>query len=212
MKCDKCGNPIYNRLVRINNTTLCEDCARELGVGMDPAVLANSAMRILDNEMSGIFPSMMNSLEFSPTRTQIKCPKCGTTLKDFETTGLLGCIECYNTFNESVMRNLMKSQATTQYRGRAPQIPSEDILNVEDVQSDTTIREKDNTAAGQSESVQVHGINEVDDDEKLKKYESSDFSSLSKDELMEAIKLSVAKENYMLAAKFRDELKGRGDN
>ena len=30
----------------------------------------------------------------------LTCPKCGMTLREFENEGRVGCIECYNTFNE----------------------------------------------------------------------------------------------------------------
>lgn len=214
MKCDKCGNPIFDRLVRYNNLTLCENCAREMGIP-DAMGLLGSTLKLFDSELGSMFSPQMNSLEFSPSRTQIKCPKCGTSLRDFETTGLLGCIECYNTFNESVMRTLMKTQANTQYKGRSPQIPSDNLENMTDMPSDNGASIKQNSDINAADSVKAETArikNEADDSEKLEKYENSDFKKLTNDELKDAIRIAVSQENYMLAAKFRDELKGRGDN
>ena len=204
MKCSRCGKDLVNKVYKYNTTILCEDCARELGLP-DPLAMANNAMRLFNEEM--IFPQGFGELEFSPTKSQIKCPKCGTSLRDFEQTGMLGCIECYNTFNESIMRMLMRSQANTRYVGRAPgnlpdskKIGSFDSIGYTDDKERTIVPDK--TSEKQDANVE----------EKLAKYENSDLGMLSDDDLKEAIKLAVAKENYMLAARFRDELKGRENN
>ncbi|MBO7449854.1 MAG: hypothetical protein J6U54_05745 [Clostridiales bacterium] len=205
IRCDKCGKPITNSMFNINGVTLCGECAREAGL-IDNFM--PSTLKFLDQEFSGFIPPIMREqLEFSPTRSQIKCPKCGTSLKEFESTGSLGCIECYNTFNESIMRLLMRLQANTHYRGRAPGIASESIptskdekvvdlptINVEE-EASSEVQEKDNNM----------------DAGKLLKYSNADLGMLTNDDLKEAIKLAVASEDYILAAKFRDELKSRED-
>lgn len=200
MRCNRCGKELVNRVYKYNTTILCDDCARELGLP-DPLAMANNAMRLFNEEM--IFPQSFGELEFSPTKSQIKCPKCGTSLRDFEQTGMLGCIECYNTFNESIMRMLMRSQANTRYAGRAPgNLPDPSKINGSDeVAASSEIPV--------SETPETSSKKQADDEEKLTRYENSDLGMLSDDDLREAIKLAVAKENYMLAARFRDELKGR---
>ena len=200
MRCNRCGKELVNRVYKYNTTILCDDCARELGLP-DPLAMANNAMRLFNEEM--IFPQSFGELEFSPTKSQIKCPKCGTSLRDFEQTGMLGCIECYNTFNESIMRMLMRSQANTRYAGRAPgNLPDSKKINISDDMPifDTKIDNKTDNGPAKKD---------VDVEEKLTKYENSDLGMLSEADLKEAISLAVAKENYMLAARFRDELKGR---
>jgi protein arginine kinase activator len=38
----------------------------------------------------------------------VKCEKCGYTLYDYTKTGLFGCPECYNTFNDSLDELFLK--------------------------------------------------------------------------------------------------------
>ena len=134
---------------------------------------------------------------------EIKCPKCGTTLKEFESTGTLGCIECYNTFNESIMRLLMRLQATTNYTGRAPGIASETKLSSRDIGLDE-IGSKTETEHDPSKDVATS-------ESKLVKFANADIGMLTNEDLNEAIKLAVENEDYLLAAKFRDELRSRED-
>lgn len=206
MRCEKCGKILDKQILNYNGRFFCPDCAREMGMP-DVASLASSAFRFFDNELNPFAPLMREQLEFSPTRSQIKCPKCGTTLKEFESTGNLGCIECYNTFNESVMRMLMRLQANTHYRGRTPGIASEPI------EDDREMREVDVADIGsKTENEEEPAVQEkelVADENKLLKYANADIGMLTNDDLNEAIKLAVASEDYLLAAKFRDELRGR---
>lgn len=198
MNCSRCGKELHNKIFRINMVTYCEDCARELGLfdNMDPTKWFNN---------DTIFPQIFRELEFSPTKSQIICPKCKTSLRDYEKTGMLGCIECYNAFNETIMRNLMRNQANTQYGGRAPGV-SADMKTPEGASRSYDVDHVSVSTTEPEEKVntQVSG-------EKLAKYENSDIGMLSDDDLKEAIKLAVETENYLLAARFRDELKGRED-
>ncbi|MCR5617591.1 MAG: hypothetical protein K6F83_04820 [Clostridiales bacterium] len=207
MRCDKCGKPIGNHLIRINGMTLCEDCAREMGI--NEAALASSAFRLLDNELTSFLPPIMREqLEFSPTRSQIKCPKCGTSLKEFETSGNLGCIECYNTFNEAIMRLLMRLQANTHYRGRAPGILSEPITASREMK-EVDVDEIGSKAESEEAQAPSHEKESPSDENRLLKFANADIGMLTNQDLKEAIRLAVASEEYLLAAKFRDELNGR---
>ena len=204
MKCDNCGRQIGNRIYRYNNSYLCPECARSLGVSdmiSNTMSGAMGAMKFLDSEILGVMPQVFNGLEFSPTRTQIKCPKCGTTLKEFESTGLLGCIECYNTFNDQIMRSLMKTQGNTEYIGRAPGVKADTSAWKVAVDNDDSEMSVESTVDSEHKN-----------EDKLLRYENSDIGMLSDEDLKEAIKLAVEAENYLLAARFRDELKGREDN
>ena len=115
MRCARCGKMITNRMIKINGTVLCPECAKEAGLGNmfpDPEAMANDMMKgFFDADFASTVIPLMGELDFAPSRIQTKCPKCGTSLKDFESTGLLGCIECYNTFNESIMREMLKNRS-----------------------------------------------------------------------------------------------------
>ena len=98
MKCDKCGNPsIYRSTYIVNGisqtTNLCGDCAVKEGV-------FNSSS-IFDDMFSPFFGFM----PFEKVQ-DITCPVCKTTLKQFKTTGRLGCPNCYEAFRDEI-KNLI---------------------------------------------------------------------------------------------------------
>ncbi len=227
MKCSRCGKTIGGRLYEINGAILCEDCASAIGADKMLDGMRNEALRMFGGDIAATMLPLMNEIEFSPSRTQIKCPKCGQTLRDIETDAMLGCIECYNTFNETIMKSLMRSQANTQYKGRKPGQDADFIAKLIDdsteavsdvnneikneVQDDSTTAS--NVANIKADAKPTESISSAKTSTvattKLDKLLNADLGMLSENDLKEAIKLCVEKENYIAATKFRDELKSR---
>ena len=203
MRCNRCGKELITGVYRYNTSTYCEDCAKELGLP-DPLAMANKMMSMFNDNLLNF-----GELEFSPTKSQIKCPKCGTSLSDYEKTKAVGCIECYNTFNEVIVRDLMRAQASNSYSGRTPgQFPSSQFEagGIKSAVNETKSDELPKAAEKQEANAENAEVLE-----KLARFEKADPGMLSDDDLKEAIKLAVSTENYMLAARLRDELKGRED-
>lgn len=46
------------------------------------------------------------------------CPVCGTTYKDYERTGLLGCASCYDVFKEELLPVINAIQGRTEHVGK----------------------------------------------------------------------------------------------
>lgn len=199
MKCERCGKQLGNNIYKYNGMVLCPECAQVLGV----PDLMNGAFKFLDSDIMSAIPKVFGNLDFSPSRTQIKCAKCGTSLRDFETNGILGCIECYNTFSDQISRFVMKSQSGNEHVGRKPSevADSSSWKKFEEVE-DYKDEELNSEAKAEADKI-------VD---KLQKYEHCDLGMLSDEELKEAIKIAVEAEDYLQAARFRDELKGREGN
>jgi len=94
--CEKCGAPsVYHSKLIINgvskDTNLCRDCAIKEGV------FNNQASNMFDDILSS-FSSFLGLEEIN----DIVCPVCKTNLKEFKTTGKLGCVNCYDVFNQEV--------------------------------------------------------------------------------------------------------------
>ncbi len=96
MKCDKCGKPsVYHSTMIINGVSetknLCRDCAIKEGVFV--------------NEPSSIFDDMFSLfsdvLPFKEIENKV-CPVCKTSLREFKSTGKLGCINCYDVFSKEI--------------------------------------------------------------------------------------------------------------
>lgn len=94
MKCDKCGQPsVYRSTLIVNGvsqtTNLCRDCAIKEGVF----------------NTSSIFDDMFSTFaDFLPFEkvADIVCPVCKTSLREFKSTGKLGCPNCYEAFREEI--------------------------------------------------------------------------------------------------------------
>lgn len=100
-KCDRCGEPsVYRSKLIINGvsqtTNLCRDCALKEGV------FNNQSTSMFDDILS----SFSNFLSFDKT-DELVCPVCKTTLREFKTTGRLGCSNCYEAFREEI-NNIIK--------------------------------------------------------------------------------------------------------
>ncbi len=96
MKCDKCGNPsVYHSTLIVNGvsqkTSLCRDCAIKEGV-------FNQQKTSLFDEM---FSSFSDLLGFEQVENVV-CPVCKTTLREFKSSGRLGCPNCYDMFREEI--------------------------------------------------------------------------------------------------------------
>ena len=218
MRCERCGVELTNKIIKINDVPYCENCARIMGYGKflkSPEEMLGSAFSPFDEIASSIM--QMNELDFG--NSALSCPKCGMTLRDFERKGRLGCIECYNTFNDNIVKEMFKQQGESTYGGRMPAQAAE-LSGVEkDIpaasKSDAPAEKApDNEGAEEAEAATEPKTEETADLkeqalEKLAKFEKADLGMLSDEDLQTAIKLAADNEDYVLASKLRDELKGR---
>ena len=100
MNCDKCGNPsVYRSTLIVNGvsktTNLCRNCAVKEGV-----FNSNSMFEEMFSPFFGFMP-------FEKVQ-DIACPVCKTTLKQFKTSGKLGCVNCYEAFREEINKLVTK--------------------------------------------------------------------------------------------------------
>ena len=218
MRCERCGVELTNKIIKINDVPYCENCARLMGYGRflrSPEEMLGSAFSPLDEIASTIM--QMNELDFG--NSALSCPKCGMTLRDFEKKGRLGCIECYNTFNDYIVKEMFKQQGESTYGGRLPSqnaelgnignsvLPEKKNDTVPEKTSETPAvpdtKEPEKEASPEAEAKPANNA------EKLEKLAKADLGMLSDEELQAAIKLAAENEDYVLASKLRDELKGR---
>ena len=216
MRCSRCGAPIGNSYVRFNGALLCDNCARELKI--DEVFGRQSSLFEQLFPMPGEFASVLGTgsdLDFA--NTKIRCPRCGTSLRDIESGGQLGCIECYNTFNESVLKNILKRQGSSEYMGRKPGEEADIKLStVEETEQSQSARSKetDKTDA-KVQTVKTEEVKkepDVSDEELLNNLKNADLKDIPDKELEIAMGKAAKAEDYDLAAKIRDELKSRKED
>lgn len=215
MRCERCGVELTNKIIKINDVAYCENCARIMGYGKflrSPEEMLGSAFSPFDEIASTIM--QMSDLDFG--NSALSCPKCGMTLRDFEKKGRLGCIECYNTFNDYIVKEMFKQQGESTYGGRMPgsmaELPGiekigETAVKKEEPAKAEEVKDKAPETAKAEEAPAPAAEDNVS--EKLEKLAKADLGMLSDEDLENGIKLAAANEDYILASKLRDELKGR---
>jgi len=98
---------------------VCEQCAKNLeGINIlsDMNFSSNFSFQ---NILSG-FLDYMNTSTKTSLPSQVTCKNCGTTYREFKESGLLGCSDCYNTFNDSIIPILKRVQPSVEHSGKIP--------------------------------------------------------------------------------------------
>lgn len=208
MRCERCGALIGNSYVRFNGTLLCDNCARDLKIDeifrRQNSMLEQSFPSL--SEIPSVF-SLGSELDFA--NAKIRCPRCGMTLKDIDSSGQLGCIECYNTFNETILKNILKRQGSSEYLGRKPGKAAETTSNVSEPVPGQIPDAPAAQAAGEEKPQKVQPDAAQDDKAILDRLRKADLGTVPDDVLEDGMKRAAAAEDYDLAARLRDELKSR---
>jgi protein-arginine kinase activator protein McsA len=214
MRCERCGKELTNRIIKINGVTYCENCARLMGYDRflrDPSDIMGNPFSPLDQIASSLM--QMSELDFG--NSTLTCPKCGMTLREFENEGRVGCIECYNTFNDNIVREMFKQQGNSEYSGRLPaQLADTDVKTNEvsgiKKSADPKIEASKTGTPGEKEArVPVKDSKPEKGGLTLDQLKKADLGMLSDEDLEKGIKVAADAEEYKLASRLRDELKGR---
>ena len=216
MRCERCGKELTNRIIKINGVTYCDNCARLMGYDRylrDPADLMGNPFAPLDQIASSLL--QMNELDFG--NSTLKCPKCGMTLREFENEGRVGCIECYNTFNDNIVREMFKQQGNSEYAGRLPNQSADTGASSQPVIREKLTGKVSEPAVSALKAEAPEPKEEMPVEEKktergsltIDQLKKADLGMLSDEDLEKGIKLAAEVEEYILASKLRDELKGR---
>lgn len=201
---------------------LCDECARELGIAMPGNLLGGGLFGGAPGNPMGAglgrlgLDALTNPLDMFASAFEtpfglglegmvdeddsVTCPTCGITQGQFTKSGFLGCPDCYKVFSESIDPLFLRTQMGSKHVGRKPGI-SDEI----DVPAGIDIPE------GQEEKAPVITQVETKVDELSDEERGKHLQILEKEKLL---KQAVQEENYIEAAKIRDEiqaLKGEED-
>lgn len=187
MLCQNCGeneaNVKYTQIVNgeKKEMILCEDCARKMGIG-------NFKMNIPINfsNFLGDFFDDYKSEQLLPSFVKEKnneCNNCGELYKEFIKTGLLGCEECYDVFQNRLDPILKNLQGSVKHVGRRP-------LNIEEKIENKEV----------NKDVKVESNKEEKQTKENKK--ENELMKLQKD-----LNKAIEEERYEDAAVIRDEIK-----
>lgn len=116
MLCDSCKKNKavvhYTEVIndKIKKLNLCEECALGKGIGVQPPFSIGELL-------GGMTPSIF---EPSVAEKQLACSGCGMTLAGFKEIGRLGCPQCYDTFNKSLVPLIGNIHKSTKHIGKIP--------------------------------------------------------------------------------------------
>lgn len=214
MKCQRCKEREAN--VKIMKQVsgkapqmimLCDECAREMGISLPGAlkngIFGNGMGNPMEEGLSGMTSpiDMLASAFAAPfglglegllddTASTVVCPTCGITQSQFTKSGFLGCPDCYKVFAEWIDPMFQRTQMGVNHLGRKAGSASETEVTAE--------KEKDEPEIRQVETV-ADVLVDLPEEEKEKRKQILEKERA----LQEAIK----KEDYLEAAKLRDEIK-----
>jgi len=124
MLCDNCKerDAIIN-LTQVEHDSkvtlhLCEQCAQQKGVETGGAVLKSPLGNFLGalGKGAALVPAAADG---------VRCPACGSTLRDFRDSGRLGCDQCYVAFDGHLRDLLRRLHGSSQHVGERYEMPGE---------------------------------------------------------------------------------------
>lgn len=95
---------------KVKKLNLCEECAINKGIGVHPPFSIGELL-------GGLTPT---GIDISSADKSITCPGCGMNLAEFRETGRLGCYQCYESFNKSLMAMIGNIHKSTKHVGKVP--------------------------------------------------------------------------------------------
>ena len=123
MLCDNCKerDAVIN-LTQVEHDSkvtlhLCEQCAQQKGVETGGAVLKSPLggfLTALGKGGAALLPTASDGL---------RCPACGSTLRDFRDSGRLGCDQCYVAFDFHLRDLLRRLHGSSQHVGERYAVP-----------------------------------------------------------------------------------------
>jgi protein arginine kinase activator len=144
--CEACGEqPATIHLLRVvdgtvTHTHLCPACADEMAEQTDGLALVLAVPSVLRN-LAKSTTSQENLPALSQEHDRF-CPVCGTTLTDFRESGLVGCANCYQVFDEELERQSAQGEEPVEHLGKMPRRgPETDNLRHEMMRLERMLRE-----------------------------------------------------------------------
>lgn len=135
MLCQNCreneANVRYTQIINgvKKEIKVCEKCAKELGIGSFefnmPIHFSDFLGDFFNDYSANLLPSFVKEVNNS-------CNTCGETYDNFIKTGLFGCPDCYNDFDERIDAMLKKIHGSNKHIGReAKKVENKEIKNEE---------------------------------------------------------------------------------
>lgn len=148
--CELCGEePATMHLLRvvdgtISHTHLCADCAEQMAgeetEGLALVLAVPSVLRSFGRKLSGGEHEAGGGSAAKHEETF--CGVCGTTLSDFNESGLVGCVNCYRVFADHLEATIRREAEPVEHLGKVPlRGPESHTLQYEMMRLERMLRE-----------------------------------------------------------------------
>jgi protein arginine kinase activator len=126
MLCDDCGkNEAVVHIVQIGpngrvEKNLCEECAAKYSSQLFET--PQQRPMSMNDFLKGVFSNapLPHQAEKEVRPTELVCPNCGMTYRDFQQTGKIGCSVCYDTFRAQLEPLLRRIHGSSVHSGKIP--------------------------------------------------------------------------------------------
>ncbi|HEY8419246.1 MAG TPA: UvrB/UvrC motif-containing protein [Clostridia bacterium] len=139
MLCENCKKREgYPNVYILNGVTkvryLCPECnsqilKQKMGTGLGSGFLDDFGD--IFNDLGDIFDQLFGVERNSPSVPSLKCPRCGTTSKEFLETAFVGCARCYEVFAPIMDSVIRKCQKDTIHTGKGPNGIAKTYINLQ---------------------------------------------------------------------------------
>lgn len=204
MRCNK--NPAQIKITKINKgqfieLALCQECAAEESPFQKKIMEQQNLSALLTNLLKNkLGKEAAGPVDPAAEEPNITCPTCGHTLDELKETFLIGCPDCYKTFESYMTRLLRKIHGNIQHMGKMPPgfLPELEPLTEYESSSAVAVSAAEN-------DTEPGAIDELLEDDPL---------NLADDlaELHRQLKKATDGDDFLRAAQIRDEIKALEKN
>jgi len=137
MLCESCNkSEAVVHLVDVSNNSreelhLCKDCADSQGATIKSHMQKSGSTKATSDVLPEIFQNLSATAGSSEAET---CGQCGTTYRQFRSSGKFGCPECYGEFDVKVSDLLEKIHGRCEHTGKVPSTASKDVTQQKELQ------------------------------------------------------------------------------
>jgi len=191
-KCEKCGKPALYKFTKFINGKpvdrfYCEDHAAE-----SSNYVQKQSTETIKELLKSVVEGMGESAAVAKEFPDVRCHACGLSFEAYKRTLLLGCPDCYRSFEELMLGELRKFHGETRHVGHAPA-------------SGASQKSVDATPAYSKEEPELFEEEDLPDLDEESPVEPE--AEVSLDEMRRRLKESVAREDFAEAARLRDQIK-----
>ena len=138
MMCQNCGKneAVFHYKSNINGEVteqhLCSECASALGYDNMSVFKPHD---FFGSMLSDIFGTSLPQPGSLVPRGVLACPLCGSTARDIQNTGKVGCAQCYDVFSDLLTPYVRRIHGNARHSGKIPESAGHELKTKREIAS-----------------------------------------------------------------------------